>query len=454
MKHVSWILALVDRVRARLGRERRHVDPPRGAPASGRRRAQPQRPARPTEDPRAVYRVPLDDSPTKGPGGRARHDRRVLRLRVPVLQARRADAEAARGARTGARSASSFKHNPLPFHARALPAAIATEEARAQGGDAKFWAMHDALFARGVARRGRDPPGREGGRPRRREGEGRDRVRPPQGPARARPAARPGARRLRDAVVLRERPQAHRRAAVRRRSRRSSTRSSARRRRSSAPGRPRRQVYAKIMERAASAPVYVPGAARRRRPAQAGAPAQQPPAPPPALYREVPVRADDPARGPADAKLTVVLFSDFQCPFCSRVEPSLAQLEQAFPGQRPDRLEAPAAPDAPAGDPGGARRRGGARAGQVLADAREALREPAGALARRASRAHAKEIGLDARRFEQAMAARRGEARDPGGPEARRAGRARTAPRRCSSTAARSSARSRSSGSAPSPRRS
>jgi protein-disulfide isomerase len=47
----------------------------------------------------------------------------------------------------------------------------------------------------------------------------------------------------------------------------------------------------------------------------------------------VALRADDPARGPADAKLTVVLFSDFECPFCGRVEPSLKQLEEAFPGQ-------------------------------------------------------------------------------------------------------------------------
>jgi protein-disulfide isomerase len=47
----------------------------------------------------------------------------------------------------------------------------------------------------------------------------------------------------------------------------------------------------------------------------------------------VALRADDPVRGPANAKLTVVLFSDFECPFCSRVEPSLKQLEEAYPGQ-------------------------------------------------------------------------------------------------------------------------
>jgi len=40
-----------------------------------------------------------------------------------------------------------WKHLPLPMHKNAVPAALATEAARAQGGSAKFWAMHDKLFA-------------------------------------------------------------------------------------------------------------------------------------------------------------------------------------------------------------------------------------------------------------------------------------------------------------------
>jgi protein-disulfide isomerase len=62
-------------------------------------------------------------------------------------------------------------------------------------------------------------------------------------------------------------------------------------------------------------------------------PPSQPAAPPPSPYKKVTVRGDDPVRGPADAKLTVVLFSDFQCPYCGRVEPTLKQLEEAFKGQ-------------------------------------------------------------------------------------------------------------------------
>jgi protein-disulfide isomerase len=37
-----------------------------------------------------------------------------------------------------------------------------------------------------------------------------------------------------------------------------------------------------------------------------------------------------PSKGPAEAKVTLVEFSDFQCPFCSRFFPTLKQVEQNF----------------------------------------------------------------------------------------------------------------------------
>jgi protein-disulfide isomerase len=40
-----------------------------------------------------------------------------------------------------------FKNLPMPFHPRALPAAEVALEARAEKGDAAFWAAHDKLFA-------------------------------------------------------------------------------------------------------------------------------------------------------------------------------------------------------------------------------------------------------------------------------------------------------------------
>jgi protein-disulfide isomerase len=48
---------------------------------------------------------------------------------------------------------------------------------------------------------------------------------------------------------------------------------------------------------------------------------------------QVPVFPDDPTLGPADALVTVVEFSEFQCPFCKRVLPALKQLMDTYPGE-------------------------------------------------------------------------------------------------------------------------
>jgi len=40
--------------------------------------------------------------------------------------------------------------------------------------------------------------------------------------------------------------------------------------------------------------------------------------------------ADDPVKGAATAPVTIVEFSDFQCPFCSRVNPTLKQVEDKY----------------------------------------------------------------------------------------------------------------------------
>ena len=71
--------------------------------------------------------------------------------------------------------------------------------------------------------------------------------------------------------------------------------------------------------------------------AKAAAPApppQQPnQAPPVAQVRKVdlPDNAEKVSRGAKNPKVTIVEFSDFQCPFCSRVEPTLADVLKSYP---------------------------------------------------------------------------------------------------------------------------
>jgi protein-disulfide isomerase len=66
----------------------------------------------------------------------------------------------------------------------------------------------------------------------------------------------------------------------------------------------------------------------------AAAPAERPQQPQPAqadpnsVYK-VPV-ASSPQKGPKTAKVTIVQISDFQCPFCSRVEPTITELEKEY----------------------------------------------------------------------------------------------------------------------------
>ncbi len=299
-----------------------------------------------------------------------------------------------------------FRHNPLPFHDNALPAALAAEAARQQG---KFWEMHDKLYAhnteldrasleRYAAELGLDTARFKADL----DAEaGKDRIARDTDDAR-----RFGEHR--NAVVLHQRPVAHTARSRSRRSSRRSTRSSARRTRCWPPAR-----------RAASSTPRSP------RPASTRSPTRRPPSPirTPTLRIRVDV-AGAPVRGPADAPITIVEWSDFQCPFCARVEETLTRLRQEYPDKirfvwrdMPLPFHEQARPAAIAARAAGAQGKFWAMHDRLYAD-------HVAPLGRARFEKEAAELGLDGKRFGAALDAERGQERDrrrhPGGDEGRR----------------------------------
>lgn len=262
-----------------------------------------------------VYRVPIDDSATKGPADALVTIVEASDFQCPFCkQAQGTLAQLAAAYPGKVRFA--FKHNPLSMHPLALPAARAAEQARAQGGDAAFWAMHDKLFQLSPAL---DPQSLEGA-----AGElGLDVT-----------AFRAGlnggghdARIQRDQKLLsalgaNSTPSffVNGRLVV---------------------GAPALEAFKGIVDEelkkadalvqsgTAAKDVYARTTEQGLTSAPAPSPSAAAPAPQPAA-KTVPIRADDPVRGPAVAKVTLVLFSDFQCPFCGRLEPTLNQVEKTY----------------------------------------------------------------------------------------------------------------------------
>ena len=90
-----------------------------------------------------------------------------------------------------------------------------------------------------------------------------------------------------------------------------------------AKGTPKGKVYETILKTAKAEVAKAPAQA-------AGAPEQGPEQDKTIFKVEA---GDAPSKGPKDAPLQVIVFSDFQCPFCKRVEPTLTQLEKEYQGK-------------------------------------------------------------------------------------------------------------------------
>jgi protein-disulfide isomerase len=97
------------------------------------------------EDTKTVFKVPVGKSPVRGVAGAPVTIVEFADYQCPFCV--RAEATL-RELRTdyGDKLRWVFKNEPLPFHARAEPAAEAALEVRAEKGDAAFWSMHDAML--------------------------------------------------------------------------------------------------------------------------------------------------------------------------------------------------------------------------------------------------------------------------------------------------------------------
>jgi protein-disulfide isomerase len=120
----------------------------------------------------------------------------------------------------------------------------------------------------------------------------------------------------------------------------------------------------------------------------------------------VPVRQDDPAKGKASAPVTLVEFSDFQCPYCARATPALREIESAYPNDvrivwkhLPLNFHQNAMPAALAAE--AAREQGGAAKFWAMHDK---LFSNQASLSAETYESYARELGLDVSRFQRDMA--------------------------------------------------
>ncbi len=211
-----------------------------------------------------------------------------------------------------------FKHNPLPFHPNAPGASQAALAAGAQG---KFWEMHDKIFAANAAQQSIERPALEkfaselGLNMAKFKADldakayqamaDRDTAQAQKLGASGTPSFFINGRRVRGAqpfekfkeVIDEELKKAD--AAL-------------------ARGVSRANLYAELTKDGLTAP-----------PAPTARPSN-PSAPPPATAHKITDLGDSPVVGPKTAKVTIVMWSDFQCPFCSRVEPTLKQVIETY----------------------------------------------------------------------------------------------------------------------------
>ena len=86
--------------------------------------------------------------------------------------------------------------------------------------------------------------------------------------------------------------------------------------------------------------------------------------------------ANSPSKGPANAPIEMVEFSDFQCPFCLRADPTVQQVLKTYGDKIKFVYRALPAAQSSGGEAGRRSRGVRGRTGTILAVSRPAVRQP------------------------------------------------------------------------------
>jgi protein-disulfide isomerase len=274
----------------------------------------PRPPPRPVDDSATVYRVAVEGAPVLGKADALVTMVEFSDYQCPFCSRANATVNELRQA-YGNKLRVAMRQNPLPFHPNARPAALAALAAGEQG---KYWEMHEKLFAnatqldaasleRYAKEIGLDVAKwkKEMENARFAEVIAKDQALAGQLGAQGTPAFFINGRKISGAVPIDN-------------FKRVIDEELAKAEQLVKGGVAPRDVYAKVMERGVTAP---PAAAPQ---------APQPSAPPPPVVRKVDVPADAPIQGAKHAKVTIVEWSDFECPFCGRVSPTLEEIKKMY----------------------------------------------------------------------------------------------------------------------------
>jgi protein-disulfide isomerase len=338
---------------------------------------------RPAAEDSTVWKVPVGKSPTRGPADALVTIVQFSEYQCPFCKRVEPTLEQLLQ-RYPKQVRLVFKHNPLPFHNRAMPAAILAAEARAQRGDKGFWQAHELLFhdqqrlededllaIAAQLKLDQQRVKRAIEKEQHKSAIEQDMDLAKDLEARGTPAFFVNGRKLSGAqplerfvtLVDEELEKAKQLMSAKRI--------------------PATRVYAEIMKDAKGS------------------------SPPEKKTISAPTNKN-PSRGPTRAPIVVQAFMDFQCPYCKRAIPTIEQLEKAYPGRvrvvfrnLPLAFHNQARPAAVAAME--AHAQGGNAAFWKMHDLLFAAQDKPGGLERPALESYASSLGLDVARFRQAL---------------------------------------------------